>query len=51
MNDTYKKLPPLVDEALVKRAMQFGTATLCDGMHEIGIERDGCMDAAVMPLE
>lgn len=51
MSDTYNTLPPLVDEVLVDRALQFGTATLCDGMHEIGIVRDGCMDATIMPLD
>lgn len=51
MNENYHELPPLVDEALVKRAMRFGTAELCDGMKGLGIDRDGCMDAAIMPID
>lgn len=51
MNDTYRQLPPLVDSSLVERAARLSTAALCDGMKGLGIERDGCMDAAIMPVD
>ena len=51
MNENYKELPPLLDEALVERAKLFGTAELCDGMKGLGIERNGCMDAGIMPID
>lgn len=51
MNGNYQELPPLVDEALVERAKLFGTAELCDGMKGLGIERNGCMDASIMPID
>ncbi|MGE4585357.1 MAG: RraA family protein [Sphaerochaeta sp.] len=51
MSEQYRELPPLVDEALVARAMRFGTAELCDGMTSLGILPDGCMDAAIMPID
>lgn len=51
MSENYKELPPLVDERLINRARQFGTAELCDGMKDLGIERNGCMDAAIKPID
>ena len=51
MSDTYKALPPFVDSSLVERAARLSTAALCDGMKNLGIERDGCMDAAIMPVD
>lgn len=51
MSETYRKLPPLVDEALVQRAMHFGTAELCDGMTSLGMDPDGCMVAEIMPID
>ena len=45
MSETYNTLPPLVEEGLVQRAMQFGTAELCDGMSALGMDPDGCMAA------
>ena len=51
MNHNYQKLPPLVEASLIARAMHFGTAELCDGMQGLGIDRDGCMDAAIMPID
>jgi regulator of RNase E activity RraA len=50
MYENYKELPPLIDEALIERARKFGSAELCDGMKGMGVERDGCMDADIMPV-
>lgn len=47
----YHELAPLVPMELVLRAKQLGSAALCDGMKGLGIERDGCMDAEMLPLE
>lgn len=51
MSETYHKLPPLVEDGLVQRAMHFGTAELCDGMTAIGMDPDGCMVAEIMPVD
>lgn len=51
MTEEYRDLPALVDPVLVQRALRLGTAELCDGMSGLGIERDGCMDAAIMPID
>lgn len=51
MNEMYKELPPLVDSTLVERAARLSTAALCDGMKGLGIERDGCMDGVIMPVD
>lgn len=51
MSNTYKELPPLVDSSLVERAAKLSTAELCDGMTTLKIERSGCMDAAIMPVD
>lgn len=47
----YNELPELLDEALLERVRKFGTATLADGMIGLGIPRDGCMDASMMPVD
>ena len=51
MNKNYNELPPLLEEALIERAKKFGSAELCDGMKGMGVERDGCMDADIMPID
>ncbi|TXT47542.1 MAG: Dimethylmenaquinone methyltransferase [Spirochaetes bacterium] len=47
----YNELPELIDEAVLERVRKFGTATLADGMIGLGIHRDGCMDASMMPVD
>jgi regulator of RNase E activity RraA len=47
----YNELPELIDEAVLARVRKFGTATLADGMIGLGIQRDGCMDASMMPVD
>jgi regulator of RNase E activity RraA len=49
--ENYYSLPPLVPEALVKKAAEFGSANLCDGMKGLGIACDGCMEASMLPLD
>lgn len=51
MNEKYRELPPLIDEVVIERARQLGSSQLCDGMKGLGIKRDGCMDADIMPID
>ena len=51
MNKPYNELPPLVASTLIERASKLSTAAICDGMKDLGIERDGCMDGAIMPVD
>jgi 4-hydroxy-4-methyl-2-oxoglutarate aldolase len=51
MNEKYKPLPDLIPEELLERAKKLGSAQLCDGMEKLKIERNGCMDASLMPLD
>lgn len=46
----YNKLPPLIPDELIERVSSLSSAQLCDGMIGLGILRDGCMDANVMPV-
>lgn len=46
---SYEKNPPLIDAAIVEKARTLGSAILADGMKGL-VEMDGCMDAAVMPI-
>jgi len=47
----YKELPELIDPALIERVSKFGTATLSDGIQGLGVLRDGCMDASMLPVD
>lgn len=47
----YKKLPELIPEELIQRAKKLSPAQICDGMKGMGIVRDGCMDADMMPVD
>jgi regulator of RNase E activity RraA len=46
----YKEPAELIPQALLDRVAKLGTAQLCDGMVGLGIPREGCMDAAIMPI-
>lgn len=50
-NDNYKPLPELIPEEIIERFHALSTAQLCDGMEGLGIHRNGCMDAAMMPVD
>ncbi len=47
----YQPLPDLIPQEVIARAKQFSPAQLCDGMKPLKIERDGCMDASMMPVD
>lgn len=47
----YRPLPELIPQELIHRARKYAPAQLCDGMKTLGIEREGCMDASLMPLD
>lgn len=50
-NVNYNSLPELVPQELIDRVKKLSPAQLCDGMESLGIERNGCMDANLMPLD
>lgn len=50
-NKNYKPLPELIPQDIIDRASKMGTAHLCDAMEGMGIFRNGCMDASMMPVE
>lgn len=47
----YNELPELIPQELIDRASKLSPAQLCDGMKGLGILRDGCMDASLMPID
>jgi regulator of RNase E activity RraA len=47
----YNDLPELIPQELIDRVKKLSPAQLCDGMETLGIERNGCMDADLMPLD
>jgi len=47
----YFPLPDLIPDDLLARFRQLSPAQLCDGMQSLGIPRNGCMDADLMPLD
>lgn len=47
----YNELPELISQELIDRVSKLSPAQLCDGMANLGIERNGCMDASLMPLD
>lgn len=49
--NNYKPLPELIDQDLIDRVSKFGSAVLADGMEDLGILRNGCMDASMMPVD
>jgi len=44
------EFPPLIPEELMERARKLSPANLCDGMKDIGILNDGCMDYGIGPV-
>ena len=51
MENNYFELPPLLDEEIIRRASRFGSAELCDGMKGMGVPNDGCLAAAILPID
>lgn len=47
----YFELPARIPEEIVERAKRLSPAQLCDGMEALGIPRNGCMDAGLLPLD
>lgn len=47
----YNELPELIPQNLIERVKKLSPALLCDGMEKLGIERNGCMDASLLPLD
>ncbi len=47
----YNKLPELIPQEIIERVSKLSPAQLCDGMKGLGIIRDGCMDASLMPID
>lgn len=50
-NNQYYELPELIPEEIIERVKKLSPAQLCDGMASLGIERNGCMDADLLPLD
>lgn len=46
-----KENPALLPADVVRRAKELGSALLADGMKGLGFEMEGCMEAAIMPLD
>lgn len=46
----YNPMPELLPEDVIERAKKLNPALLCDGMKGMGIVNDGCMEAAMMPV-
>ncbi len=47
----YHPLPDLIPQALLDQVKKYDTAQLCDGMKTLGIEREGAMDASLLPID
>lgn len=45
-----RDFPELIPEELLERAKKLNPALLCDGMKDMGIPMDGCMEAGIMPV-
>ena len=50
-NNQYYELPELIPDEIIERVKKLSPAQLCDGMASLGIERNGCMDADLLPLD
>ena len=42
--------PELIPEDIIERVKKLNPALLCDGMKGMGVPMDGCMEAAIMPV-
>lgn len=47
----YNEFPELIPQEIIERVRKLSPAQLCDGMEKLGIARNGCMDAGLMPLD
>ena len=47
----YNPLPEPIPADILKRFEKLSPAQLCDGMEKLGIPRNGCMDADLMPVD
>lgn len=47
----YFELPEPISEEIIERVKKLSPAQLCDGMDSLGIVRNGCMDADLLPLD
>lgn len=46
----FNEFPELLPETVIERAKKLNPALLCDGMKNLGIPMEGCMEAAIMPV-
>lgn len=44
------EFPKLLPDEVIERAKRLNPALLCDGMKDMNIPMDGCMEAAIMPV-
>lgn len=44
------EFPELIPDELIERVKKLNPALLCDGMKGMGVPMDGCMEAAIMPV-
>lgn len=49
-NVKYQKLPEQIPQETIDRVLKLSPAQLCDGMKDLGIAREGCMDANLTPI-
>lgn len=45
------KFAPLLSGSIIERASRLSTALLCDGMKNLGIPLEGCMDEGINPVD
>ncbi|MDD4437206.1 MAG: RraA family protein [Tissierellia bacterium] len=46
----YNSLPPLIEEEIIQMASKLSSAQLADGMKDLGMLCDGCMEASILPV-
>lgn len=46
----YNTLPPLIAEEIILKVSKLSTSQLADGMKDLDIKDDGCMEAGIMPI-
>ena len=50
MENRIGQMPELLPADVIERAKKLNPALLCDGMKGMGVAMDGCMEAAIMPV-
>lgn len=50
IDKNYNELPKLIPQEIINRVKKLSPAQLCDGMQNLGIYRNGCMDADLLPI-